>query len=136
MPQLDHVTYLSQFFWLFVCFLSFYVILVNKLLPKISSVLKMRRRLLSNEIVETTKTSTAIASEGATTYEQLVATSVAYTKDTLDISLKEATKWIQSNTESIHKTELAPAHAQYLNIVGELIAKKYVLGSILASTSK
>lgn len=42
MPQLDHLTFFSQFFWLCVFYLGFYFILVKYFLPRMSKILKIR----------------------------------------------------------------------------------------------
>jgi len=42
MPQLDTVTFLSQFFWLFVLYTSFYIVLAKVFLPKMAAILKVR----------------------------------------------------------------------------------------------
>lgn len=43
MPQLDTVTYLSQFFWLCFFFLGFYFAIVQFFLPKMARILKFRQ---------------------------------------------------------------------------------------------
>jgi hypothetical protein len=42
MPQLDTVTFLSQFFWLFVLYTSFYIVLAKVFLPRMAAILKVR----------------------------------------------------------------------------------------------
>jgi len=42
MPQLDTMTFFSQFFWLCFFFLGFYLTLVKYFLPKMSRILKVR----------------------------------------------------------------------------------------------
>nr|AML60642.1 ATP synthase F0 subunit 8 [Moramonas marocensis] len=44
MPQLDKVTFFSQFFWLLVFFLSFYLLSLKIILPSISTLLKIRKK--------------------------------------------------------------------------------------------
>ena len=44
MPQLDKVTFLSQFFWLCVFYFGFYYILLKFYLPKISRILSLRQK--------------------------------------------------------------------------------------------
>lgn len=44
MPQLDKVSYFSQFFWLCFFYLGFYLSLVKFFLPKMSRILKLRQR--------------------------------------------------------------------------------------------
>lgn len=48
MPQLDPVTFLSQFFWLCIVFSSLYLILVKFCLPNIARILKVREFILLN----------------------------------------------------------------------------------------
>jgi len=48
MPQLDKVSYLSQFFWLTICFFSFYFVLGKIYLPKINRILKARAIKISS----------------------------------------------------------------------------------------
>ena len=50
MPQLDKLTYFSQFFWLCLCFFTFYILLFNNNngILGISRILKLRNQLLSH----------------------------------------------------------------------------------------
>ena len=45
MPQLDQVSFLSQFFWLCVFFLGFYVVLLKSFLPALNRILRFRSKL-------------------------------------------------------------------------------------------
>lgn len=45
MPQLDQVTYLSQFFWLCFFYLTFYVVLLKSFLPKMNRILRFRTKI-------------------------------------------------------------------------------------------
>lgn len=45
MPQLDKVTFLSQFFWFCVIFFSMYLILVKLFLPALARIVKVRQSL-------------------------------------------------------------------------------------------
>ena len=47
MPQLDKVTFLSQFFWLLVFFFSFYILQLKYFLPEMSRILKYRKKTLN-----------------------------------------------------------------------------------------
>jgi hypothetical protein len=48
MPQLDLVSYMSQFFWLWFFFLGFYLVLVQYFLPKMARILKFRQKKMSS----------------------------------------------------------------------------------------
>jgi hypothetical protein len=45
MPQLDKVTFLSQFFWFCIVFFSMYLILVKLFLPALARIVKVRHSL-------------------------------------------------------------------------------------------
>ena len=47
MPQLDTVSYMSQFFWLCFFFLGFYFSLVQFILPKMARILKFRQEKMA-----------------------------------------------------------------------------------------
>ena len=47
MPQLDKVTFLSQFFWLCFFYIGFYFLVLKFFLPKMSLILKLRKNKLS-----------------------------------------------------------------------------------------
>jgi|TARA_B110000261_G_scaffold19268_1_gene19281 hypothetical protein len=47
MPQIDKITYFNQLFWLFLSFSFYYCVLLKVFLPKISSVLKARKKKLA-----------------------------------------------------------------------------------------
>jgi len=48
MPQLDKVTFLSQFFWFCVVFFSMYLILVKLFLPALARIVKVRQSLVGS----------------------------------------------------------------------------------------
>nr|QGP70620.1 ATP synthase F0 subunit 8 [Tetraselmis sp. CCMP 881] len=48
MPQLDLVSYMSQFFWLWFFFLGFYLALVQHFLPKMARILKFRHKKMAS----------------------------------------------------------------------------------------
>jgi len=50
LPQLDPSTYVSQVFWLAVCFAILYLFFSNKTLPEISSVLENRRNHINSDL--------------------------------------------------------------------------------------
>lgn len=55
MPQLDTLTYLSQFTWLTVFFLLLYFRLTGYYLPRIAQILKLRRKSLIHKNIKVTK---------------------------------------------------------------------------------
>jgi hypothetical protein len=57
MPQLDKVTFLSQFFWLCVVFLTLYLVLVKFFLPSIARIVKVRQALAKSGEADAFKSS-------------------------------------------------------------------------------
>ena len=49
MPQLDQFTYLTQFVWLCLSFMTLYILLYKDGLPKIARILKLRSKLVSQQ---------------------------------------------------------------------------------------
>jgi len=47
MPQLDHLSFLSQIFFLFLFFIGFYFVLLHTFLPRLAMALKVRKWKLS-----------------------------------------------------------------------------------------
>jgi hypothetical protein len=46
MPQLDQYSFFTQYFWLFVCFLGFYFLILKIFLPQIAQMLKVRAAIM------------------------------------------------------------------------------------------
>lgn len=59
MPQLDKVTFFSQYFWLLVFFLSFYLFVAKYILPKMVRIYLLRQRVLSSNNVAASQTFTS-----------------------------------------------------------------------------
>ncbi len=55
MPQLDFATYLSQAFWLIVCFCFLWAVLANFITPKIADIQEQRKRKIDDFIQKADK---------------------------------------------------------------------------------
>jgi len=53
MPQFDSYSFLSQLFWAFAFFLTFYFIFLRNILPKMAMMLKVRQALIDNNQTST-----------------------------------------------------------------------------------
>lgn len=53
MPQLDSLTYSTQFIWFIFIFLGFYLLLSNDTIPHIGSILKTRNKIIKNTTIST-----------------------------------------------------------------------------------
>lgn len=128
MPQLDHVSYFSQFFWVSIFFLSFYVILVRSLLPRVATVLKLRKKLTlgsSNEI-----SSPKFSSE-SNSYESVLSGSIKETNALLADVSRNSSEWVKSTTEKIASQNLGESNSKYLESIADILSKKYIIQSLL-----
>jgi hypothetical protein len=57
MPQFDIFSFFSQLFWVFLGFISLYLLLTFYLLPSLSTILKIRKRKLAQVSTSTSSTS-------------------------------------------------------------------------------
>ncbi len=72
MPQLDKVTFLSQFFWFCVVFITMYLVLVKFYLPAIARIVKVRQNLASDADEE----ANSVESTNAAIYTQSIEASM------------------------------------------------------------
>jgi hypothetical protein len=59
MPQLDLATFFSQYIWLMVFYLGFYLLLVHSFLPRMARILKVRAAMIGAATADTHAPSTA-----------------------------------------------------------------------------
>lgn len=51
MPQLDSLTYFTQYFWFIICFIYFYLLLSDKIIPAIAIILKSKHKMMKSTTV-------------------------------------------------------------------------------------
>lgn len=130
MPQLDHVTYFSQSFWLTVFFLSFYVILVKTLLPRISTILKLRKKLIDSKTDSQDSSQVENLNE-ISPYDQVLMNALNESRNLITETSQTSQIWQENTAKSINKENLAPVQEEYINAMGQIVAKKYILKSLL-----
>jgi len=128
MPQLDTYMYLSQVFWLLVLFTTFYILVLNNILPSISRVLKLRRKRIS--------------SEGSSVLSEEHNTVMTTTSDVLETSLKDSTTflsnvrtssstWLEVSLEEANEKTLLDLNKTYLTNIGELKGQSLLITDII-----
>ena len=118
MPQLDKVTFLSQFFWLCFFYLGFYYIILKFYLPKISRILALRRKKMgfSHEGMMSLQQENHLIREN---YESLVSRALATSKNLFKTFFSRTTNWLNTNATVINKTHYQPVNTSYLQSLGE-----------------
>ena len=129
MPQLDTLTFFSQFFWLSVFYLGFYLALVKYFLPKMGRILKIRSLKMSSG-----SSSNGPLLEIKEEHELL--------KQKRDASLLEGLKesrnlfqesssatqvWLHKVLEDINKNQLQEVNTSYINSVSDLSISQAML---------
>jgi F0F1-type ATP synthase membrane subunit b/b' len=113
MPQLDTVTYFTQFFWLFFFYSSFYLLLVKYYLPRITRVLHVRSHKAAQG---NTQQETPLKHEKTQlekhTLEQ-VSETCTQTKQALQSCLQTTATWLAQQTQSIHAKQLQAVNVTY-----------------------
>ena len=130
MPQLDFVTMFSQLFWLFIIFMTFYVIVGKNLLPAIVQVKKARNKRLQqgNQQLDD------LASERANTtlaYEEKVLKSLAESRILLNKTVVRGDEWLINSTHELNKTLLSSSNVKYLNTLGNIVGKRHLLKNLI-----
>ena len=128
MPQLDTYMYLSQVFWLLVLFTTFYILVLNNILPNISRVLKLRRKRIS--------------SEGSSVLSEEHNAVMTTTSDVLETYLKDSTTflsnvrtssstWLEVSLEEANEKTLLDLNKTYLKNIGELKGQSLLITDII-----
>nr|YP_007890777.1 ATP synthase F0 subunit 8 [Seculamonas ecuadoriensis]AGH24472.1 ATP synthase F0 subunit 8 [Seculamonas ecuadoriensis] len=129
MPQLDKVTYFSQFFWLLVFFLSFYVICLKIILPSISTILKIRTKKIdsmSSEMNVLKEEQNSILS----TYDTVLLQSFSESRKALQTVISQSNDWMVSSIRNVNSTSFANANHSYLSTINDINKEKLAFSKI------
>jgi F-type H+-transporting ATPase subunit b len=130
MPQLDQFTYLTQFVWLCVFYMSFYLLLMNDGLPKVSRILKLRAQLVSQH----TSSSDDVVPheiEQDAVIKQSLSSSVSY----LDSCISGASEWCNNIVSTLNDNQLKTMNSAYLSSLGEISVSQVLKQSALETIS-
>lgn len=118
MPQLDQVTYFSQFFWLVVFLFGYYAILVKNFLPKYSRILKVRNKKIraSNQPEDTWST---ILTDIPYNRERLLTDSLQQSRTRLAQSYQTTHQRISTIVSGLEQRVLQRANQSYLSNIAE-----------------
>nr|YP_009476687.1 ATP synthase F0 subunit 8 [Proteomonas sulcata]AVM81180.1 ATP synthase F0 subunit 8 [Proteomonas sulcata] len=118
MPQLDSMTFFTQFFWFSVGFIFLYAYMLHYVIPALSSILKFRNKKLDNLALDVNKNKTG-AGDLLVTYNQLILRSFKLFRINFVKTTEESTSWFESNNHKIISDNFANANKQYLLNIGE-----------------
>lgn len=121
MPQLDPITYFTQYFWLLVVFFTLYVIVATNILPHIGRILKTRNKLKSTKTTLSNKTTVETSK-----FETVLMNTLLNTKNINSNIIENGKVWLNDNLSQTNKVELNSVNEKYINTIGALILKKNI----------
>ena len=126
MPQLDKVTFLSQFFWLCVFYLGFYFILLKYFLPKISRILALRKKKMSfsQEGVSSLQQENVQVRQN---FETVVSKALSTSKNVFNDFFSRTTSWLDESVLSLNKTHYQNLNRSYIQSLGETSLSQNIL---------
>jgi hypothetical protein len=132
MPQLDQFTYLTQFAWLCFFYMTFYILLFNDGLPKISRILKLRAHLSAEQPQpsEPEKMNSVVGTNQDVVFRTLNS-SISY----LNSSGNGAFQWCAKSVDSLNANQLKPMNKTYLRSIGEISLSQLVKNNALEASA-
>jgi hypothetical protein len=119
MPQLDKVTYASQFFWLSFFFLGFYAFLLKIFLPQINQILIVRLRKLSGS-----QNSLAAIQEENNTIQQknelLFLRGIRDSKQFFNEASQKTNDWLVNSLDTTNKSTFGNLNKTYIQTIGHV----------------
>nr|YP_008816012.1 ATP synthase F0 subunit 8 [Closterium baillyanum]AGZ90234.1 ATP synthase F0 subunit 8 [Closterium baillyanum] len=131
MPQLDQFTYLTQFVWLCVFYMTFYVLLYNDGLPKISRILKLRAHLVSQQSGAKAFLSNQDVDSALFPVQAALKSSLSY----LYSSVSGASKWCSGAQHSLNANQLFAMNKSYLRSLGSEAVSQVIKYSALDASA-
>jgi hypothetical protein len=143
MPQLDQFTYLTQFVWLCAFYMTFYVLLFNDGLPKISRILKLRAHLCADRPRgidpqhETTLAGDRVPEgvAGVASGQDVVFRTLNSSISYLNSSVTGAFSWCTRSVGSLNANQLKPMNKSYLRSIGEISLSQLIKYSALEASA-
>lgn len=121
MPQLDKVSYFTQFFWLTLTISVFYLTLLKFYLPQITMVLKMREHKVS--LTQESKENTYEQEQERVlqTMQQAVRKSLNQSKQALQSSFETTAGWVEKTVQKTNQEHFQNVQTQYQAKLGDEI---------------
>ena len=125
MPQLDKLTFLSQSFWTFVIFFTFYFTVLHTYLPRLARILKLRRKkLLSGSSGAGTYVNEGREVSGS--YDRLLRESVENSREGVSQTVGDSLDWLESSISATNSQSLNSAQRLYLTACANISAKEHL----------
>ena len=119
MPQMDQVTFLSQFFWLTLIFLTLYIYTLKNILPQISKILKARRKKLqgNQDQLQDLKQEERSIIEG---YDSTFANSLETSRNLLTKTVQTSLSWFETSLKNTNETIFLPTNQKFIKTIAQM----------------
>ena len=119
MPQLDFVTLFSQYLWMLILFTLFYSVMNKIILPQISKVLKIRKKILQFYVDSTREL--YLESISALEFNiKMIDTSLAEALDAIHSTINHSNSKVAQEIEKSEQNALKDANTIYLEAIGTI----------------
>jgi hypothetical protein len=118
MPQLDLMTFFTQFFWFSLGFSFFYIFLLHFIMPSIALNLKFRRKkleLLANDINKKKESVSGLL----TTYDNILFKTLNFSRTYVTKIINYGNSWITSSISKTNSNNFVQANTIYIKTIGE-----------------
>jgi F-type H+-transporting ATPase subunit b len=132
MPQIDSVTFLSQLFWLTVCFFTFYSLVLSNVLPRLARILKVREKKVALDGQEGGRSNTEMNTM-LSSYDTFILSTSSSARTQVQKVDEVSKEWISADLENIFSNNLARGTKACYNASADLVAKKRALIGLIAS---
>jgi len=130
MPQLDLMTFFSQFFWFCMSFSFFYLFLLYCILPIVSLNIKFRKRLLNLFARDINLKKNSI-SNLLLVYDNIMLKVLNFSRLYIVKVINFSELWLQAILTTINSKYFSYANARYIKIIGEKDFSFFVLSCLL-----
>lgn len=134
MPQLDLMTFFTQFFWFSIGFSFFYVFLLHNIMPSIALNLKLRKKkleFLANDINKKKES----ASNLLTTYDNILFKTLNTSRNYILKTTNYGNEWISKTMSKVNSTNLVESNNDYIKNLAEKSFSFTVLELVLKSST-
>ena len=135
MPQLDLMTFFTQFFWFSLGFSFFYVFLLHSIMPSIALSLKLRKKkleFLANDINKKKENASSLL----TTYDSILFKTLNISRNYILKTTSHGNEWISKTMLKANSTNLIDSNSHYIKTIGEKSFSFAVLELVLKSSNK
>jgi F0F1-type ATP synthase membrane subunit b/b' len=135
MPQLDTVSFMSQYFWFIIIFLLIYFRVVLYYLPNIARSLKLRYKLRNQDQAEITRIS-RMTTELDSSVDKLMGKTLATVNSGISEIKKGSEAALNKALKDVNKeSAVQNANTLYINSLINLHIKTYILGALASKLS-